>query len=100
MAARYGGEEFAIIFPAEQAPIAHAVLEEIRQEVASRSLKRRSTNEDLGAITVSAGIAERQPGEPSASLVERADNALYASKHAGRDRTTVAETPPTAAVAA
>ena len=100
MAARYGGEEFAMIFPAEQAPVAYAVLEEIRQEVASRSLKRRSTNEDLGAITVSAGIAERQPGEPSASLVERADNALYASKHAGRDRTTVAETPPTAAVAA
>lgn len=100
MAARYGGEEFAMIFPAEQAPVAYAVLEEVRQEVASRSLKRRSTNEDLGAITVSAGVAERQPGEPSASLVERADNALYASKHAGRDRTTVAETPPTAAVAA
>jgi diguanylate cyclase len=91
LAARYGGEEFAIIFPAEQAIAAHAVLEEIRREVASRSLKRRSTNEELGAITVSSGIAE---------LVERADNALYASKHAGRNRTTVAEPPPATAVAA
>jgi diguanylate cyclase len=100
LAARYGGEEFAIIFPAEQTEIAHAVLEEIRLEVSSRSLKRRSTNEDLGAITVSSGIAERAPGEPSVNLVERADNALYASKRSGRNRTTVAEPPPATAVAA
>jgi diguanylate cyclase len=100
LAARYGGEEFAIIFPAEQAKVALAVLEEIRVEISSRSLKRRSTNEDLGAVTVSSGIAERTPGEPSANLVERADNALYASKHAGRNRTTIAEPPPATAVAA
>jgi diguanylate cyclase len=100
MAARYGGEEFAVIFPAEQAHIAHAVLEEIREEVSSRALKRRSTNEDLGAITLSSGIAQRAPGEPSVNLVERADNALYASKHAGRNRTTVADAPAATAVAA
>ncbi len=98
LAARYGGEEFAIIFPAENGRIAKAVLEEIRLEVSSRSLKRRSTNEDLGMITVSAGFAERLVGESSISLVERADAALYASKHAGRNRTTAA--PPVAAIAA
>ncbi|HEY3950746.1 GGDEF domain-containing protein [Phenylobacterium sp.] len=98
MAARYGGEEFAIIFPAENGRIARAVLEEIREEVSSRSLKRRSTNEDLGTITVSAGFAERIAGENAMSLVERADAALYASKHAGRNRTTAAQ--PVAAVAA
>jgi len=90
MAARYGGEEFAIIFPNEGGRTAMAVLEEIRTEVSSRSLKRRSTNEDLGAITVSAGFAERLKGETLVSLVERADAALYASKHAGRNRTTAA----------
>jgi diguanylate cyclase len=100
MAARYGGEEFAVIFPAEQASVAHAVLEELRVEVSSRALKRRSTNEDLGAITVSSGLAERHPGEPSASLVARADTALYGSKHAGRNRTTIADTPAATAVAA
>lgn len=98
MAARYGGEEFAIIFPAENGRTARAVLEEIREEVSSRSLKRRSTNEDLGTITVSAGYAERIAGESTMSLVERADAALYASKHAGRNRTTAAQ--PMAAVAA
>jgi diguanylate cyclase len=91
MAARYGGEEFAIIFPAENGRTAKAVLEEIREEVSSRSLKRRSTNEDLGTITVSAGYAERIAGETAMSLVERADAALYASKHAGRNRTTAAQ---------
>jgi diguanylate cyclase len=96
MAARYGGEEFAIIFPAESGRTAKAVLEEIREEVSSRSLKRRSTNEDLGTITVSAGYAERLAGESTMSLVERADAALYASKHAGRNRTTAAQ--PMAAV--
>ena len=40
---------------------------EIRQEVASRRLKRRSTNEDLGAVTISAGFAERRAAEPPAS---------------------------------
>jgi len=98
LAARYGGEEFAIIFPAENGRTAQAVLEEIRLEVSSRSLKRRSTNEDLGTITVSAGYAERLAGETTMSLVERADAALYASKHAGRNRTTAAQ--PMAAVAA
>jgi diguanylate cyclase len=91
VAARYGGEEFAIIFPNEGGRTAMAVLEEIRTEVSSRSLKRRSTNEDLGAITVSAGYAERLKGESLVSLVERADAALYASKHAGRNRTTAAK---------
>ena len=91
LAARYGGEEFAIIFPAENGRTAFSVLEEIREEVSSRVLKRRSTNEDLGAITVSAGYAERLAGENAASLIERADAALYASKHAGRNRTTAAD---------
>jgi diguanylate cyclase len=90
-AARYGGEEFAIIFPGESARSALAVLEEVREEVASRMLKRRSTNEDLGAVTVSVGLAERLPGEPVAGLIERADSALYTSKHSGRNRTTTAQ---------
>jgi diguanylate cyclase len=74
-----------------------ATLEEIREEVASRILKRRSTNEDLGAVTVSAGLAERHAGEPMASLLDRADAALYASKRGGRNRTTAADSAQAAA---
>ena len=73
------------------------MLEDIREEVSSRMLKRRSTNEDLGAITVSAGLAERRPGEGAHTLLERADEALYASKRGGRNRTTNASARATAA---
>jgi len=96
-AARYGGEEFALIFPREAADTATLVLEEILEEVASRMLKRRSTNDDLGAITISAGLAERHPGESGHNLMERADTALYASKRTGRNRVTSAEAMASAA---
>lgn len=90
-AARYGGEEYAVIFPGEDRKTALAVLERAREEISSRILKRRSTSEELGAITISGGIAQSRPGELPASLIERADEALYASKRAGRNRTTLAE---------
>ncbi len=90
-AARYGGEEFAMIFPGEDAAIVETCLEEIRDEVASRMLKRRSTNEDLGTVTISAGLATRKPGETGICTMERADAALYISKRAGRNRVTNGE---------
>jgi diguanylate cyclase len=98
-AARYGGEEFAMLFPRETQRQVERTLDEIRLEVGSRMLKRRSTNEDLGAITISAGFAERRPGEALISAMERADTALYASKHAGRNRVTNGEALKVAAVA-
>lgn len=96
-AARYGGEEFSILFPGEDAASVCAMLETVREEIASRTLKRRSTNEDLGAVTISMGVSQRYPDETPASLVERADKALYASKRAGRNRVTNAESMPAAA---
>ncbi len=90
-AARYGGEEFAMIFPGERAAEVMQTLEEIRVEVSSRTLKRRSTNEDLGTITVSAGLAEFKAGEKMENLIERADEALYASKRGGRNKVTFAD---------
>lgn len=95
--ARYGGEEFAMIFPGEDAGVVEAILQEIREEVASRMLKRRSTNEDLGTITISAGLATRRKGETGSCVMERADEALYASKRTGRNRVTNGEKLPAAA---
>lgn len=90
-AARYGGEEFGMLFPNESLGAVKRILEEIREEVSSRTLRRRSTNEELGAITVSAGLAQLHVNESAASLLERADTALYASKRSGRNRVTSAE---------
>ena len=91
LAARYGGEEFAMIFPKENIDQVQRALETIRKEIASRSLRRRSTDDELGAVTLSVGFAERRPDETASSLLERADTALYASKHAGRNCVTNAD---------
>jgi len=99
-AARYGGEEFAMIFPRERAADVLQTLEDIREEISSRSLKRRSTNDDLGAITVSAGLAELKPGESMDALIGRADDALYASKRTGRNKVTISPSNAAAAAAA
>lgn len=80
-----------MIFPAESAGAVTATLEEIRVEVASRMLKRRSTNDDLGTITLSSGFAERRKGEMGMNVMERADAALYASKRGGRNKVTNAD---------
>jgi len=91
IAARYGGEEFGLIFPGERAHEVEAALNAVREEICSRTLKRRSTNEDLGTVTVSAGLAERRAGEAMTCLMERADEALYVSKRTGRNRVTNTE---------
>jgi diguanylate cyclase len=91
MAARYGGEEFGLIFPGDVAERVDVLVNNIREEIGSRILKRRSTNEDLGEVTISAGVAQFHPGETMGCLIERADEALYASKRAGRNRVTNAE---------
>ena len=91
IAARYGGEEFAIIFPSESAPLVEIALNQIREEIGTRALRRRSTNDELGAVTISAGLAQRRPGETGSALLDRADEALYASKRAGRNKVTNGE---------
>ena len=91
VAARYGGEEFAVIFPGESAIAVEGALNAIREEIGSRALRRRSTNDELGAVTISAGLATRRLGETGSALLDRADEALYASKHRGRNQVTNGE---------
>jgi diguanylate cyclase len=88
--ARYGGEEFAILLPwtsvGEGAQLAEAVLRRTR---AMRILDRR-TQQTLMKVTVSAGVAAMRCGDDASSWIARADDALYKSKQAGRDRVTLA----------
>jgi len=86
-AARYGGEEFAIILSGADLRTAVTVAEQIRAKIKSRELKKRSTGETLGAITVSIGVTTYRSGDHARSVVERADAWLYEAKHSGRNCT-------------
>jgi diguanylate cyclase (GGDEF)-like protein len=92
LAARYGGEEFALLLPATGREEALEVAERLRCAIAE-------AGQDL-AVTISAGVATFPLDAADATgLVAAADAALYASKHAGRNRVTAA-TPPQAPAAA
>lgn len=85
--ARYGGEEFAVLLPATPLRGAQVVAETIRKTIAGRELKRKDTGENYGKVTVSIGIAQYSlAGDSDAALIKRADDALYAAKHAGRNQ--------------
>ncbi|WP_332690859.1 GGDEF domain-containing protein [Devosia sp.] len=86
LAARYGGEEFVAILPSTDMEGAVIVAENIRRALQAKQLLKRSTNEKLGRITASFGVATYCAGDTPASLIERADRCLYAAKHAGRNR--------------
>jgi diguanylate cyclase len=58
----------------------------IRRAIESRRLKKRRTDEDLGLVTMSMGIAAYADGDATEMLIERADECLYAAKRAGRNR--------------
>ena len=93
IAARYGGEEFAIILPNTSLRAALTLADHIRRAVMTKELMKRSTGEHLGRITVSVGVATLHKDESGQSLIERADNALYAAKRYGRNRV-MCETDP------
>lgn len=88
--ARYGGEEFAVLLPETTAQDCQQLAELLRTRTKAMKVRNRTTNEVLLTVTVSAGVALSQPGEDAASLISRADAALYRSKQAGRDRVTLA----------
>jgi len=85
-AARYGGEEFAVILPNTSLNPAIVLAENIRERVSRKSIINKSSGEQLGAITLSIGVAKYDFGEPLTELISRADTALYAAKNQGRNR--------------
>jgi diguanylate cyclase len=84
---RFGGEEFAIILPDADLIAGKFGAETVRQALLTRELVKRSTNENLGRITISLGVASYARGDTAASMTDRADQALMAAKRAGRNRT-------------
>ena len=90
---RYGGDEFLLVLPDSSLADTQERLEEIR--IFLKSLPIRYGEQVLGMITLSAGIAQTpEHGTTSAELLRAADEALYAAKQAGGDRTVIYQAPP------
>ena len=82
LVARYGGEEFAIVFSNCTLERGIELAEEVRIGLANQTLKFEG---NAFQVTCSIGVTRMLPGEPSNQWVQRADDALYLSKDAGRD---------------
>jgi diguanylate cyclase len=82
LVARWGGEEFAVVFGGRAANEATALCEKARQAIGGAAI--RFNGREL-RVTASAGVAEILAKESQEDIVGRADQALYASKKAGRN---------------
>ncbi len=88
LVARYGGEEFVVLLPATELEGAAVVAEEIRREIAAADFQ---WNGQTVPLTVSIGVAACMPDRQQALqwLIRHADEALYAAKAGGRNRTMI-----------
>jgi len=90
VAARFGGEEFALILTGTSREQAVQIAESIRHETLALRIPHPSSPH--GIQTVSLGVAAVAPeaGNRATSLVNLADQSLYAAKNSGRNRTACA----------
>jgi diguanylate cyclase (GGDEF)-like protein len=86
--ARMGGEEFAILFPETGLRAARATAERVRRKVLGQSFVSQGLPPER-RITLSVGLAQPRGGEALCEVMQRADEALYAAKSAGRNRVVV-----------
>lgn len=84
--ARYGGEEFALILPFTDLEKGVQIADQVRRMIESKELVKKSTGENLGAVTMSFGAAVFEPGEAIRDLIKRADACLYTAKRNGRNQ--------------
>ena len=88
--ARYGGEEFAVLLPHSSLEHSMRLAESLRQRAKAMKIYNRTTPGAMLSVTVSCGVTSMREGDDAATLIARADGALYQSKHAGRDRVSCA----------
>jgi len=79
VAVRWGGEEFLAVLPETNLKGAWISADRVRQAVCAAGL------DGVGRVTVSAGVAEMEPGEAVTAVIARADANLYEAKARGRD---------------
>jgi diguanylate cyclase len=82
--ARYGGEEFCCLLPETDLASATVLAERFRNSIAGM---KQAYQEQEVMVTISLGVSQLSKQIPSpASLLEKADEALYQAKGSGRNR--------------
>jgi diguanylate cyclase (GGDEF)-like protein len=90
VACRYGGEEFVLVMPETDAKTAVRRAEHVCALV--RELRYSGEADDVGQVTLSAGVACYPPwNDAPGGLLRAADAALYEAKRDGRDRVVLKE---------
>ena len=86
LACRYGGEEFVVVMPETDMAVAATVAERVRRRIAGEPFAIGHQNETLN-VTISIGLASlASPSDTAATILKRADQALYRAKRDGRNR--------------
>ncbi|RIX44773.1 MAG: GGDEF domain-containing protein [Rhodocyclales bacterium GT-UBC] len=85
--ARYGGEEFIILLPETPLEDAAVVLSRLQRELTRKFFMH--DNEKV-LITFSAGVTQMQVEDTQASVIKRADEAMYQAKKTGKNRVVTA----------
>jgi diguanylate cyclase (GGDEF)-like protein len=81
VACRVGGDEFAVVLPESKREDAELLAGRIGVAIRDHRIEK------VGALGISAGVAELRPDDTAADLFGRADHALYQAKNAGKART-------------
>lgn len=87
--ARAGGEEFAMIIEARHAGEVMRIADSVRMALEHTPFEDEAEGKDYGRITISMGICMVAEAEDAKDAYAKADSALYASKHGGRNRCTI-----------
>ena len=83
---RHGGEEFVVVMPDTELEDARRTAERIRVHVAGAPF-RVMNGAELLTVTISIGVAcSTGAGDKAASLLKRADEAVYVAKSNGRNK--------------
>jgi two-component system cell cycle response regulator len=85
LACRYGGEEFVVVMPETDLAVATIVAERLRRKIAGERFTIEQGARSV-EVTISVGIAGLGPSDSAASVIKRADQALYRAKREGRNR--------------
>lgn len=88
---RLGGEEFGVLLPETDTTGAIDLAERLRAAIADAPM---TVNGETVSLSISVGVAMLHPDDGSVdALFNRADQALYRAKHAGRNRVVLADSP-------